>query len=94
MVGLWWGRAQGARGRGRRLEELDVRRREGLAERDVVLEFLQAADDLREALADGLEDLDLVGQEVQRRHCFVGRGRFARGRLPIQEAMGVRSRAL
>lgn len=65
-----------------------------MAERDVVLEFLQAADDLREALADGLEDLDLVGQEVQRRHCFVGRGRFARGRLPIQEAMGVRSRAL
>lgn len=58
-------------------EGIGVRGREGLAERDVVLELLQTADDLREALADGLEDLHLVGQEIQRRHCFVGRGMLA-----------------
>lgn len=75
-----------------------VRGREGLAERDIVLELLQTADDLREALADGLEDLHLVGQEVQRRHCFVGRGGFARSsnaRLSVDSRSdGVRSRAL
>lgn len=56
---------------GGREDGIGVRRREGLAKRDVVLEPLQTIDDLGEALADGLEDLDLIGKEVQRRHCFV-----------------------
>ena len=36
---------------------------------DVVLEALEAVDDLGQALADVLDDADLVRHEVQRGHC-------------------------
>lgn len=35
-----------------------------MAEGDIVLELLETADDLGQALADGLEGLDLIWQEA------------------------------
>lgn len=46
-----------------------------MAEGDVVLELLEAADDLCQALADGLEGLDLIRREAQRRHRAVALAR-------------------